>query len=238
LSAATDANDLSDYVDVIQVAVTDEIGEVSFADYGPFGTIGTERLNEAAGLPMITVRATTIDSFSQTPYDWIKMDIEGAECAAISGGSRTLRQARGLAVESNGYMLGQHGSSVGDLLGALKRLGYCPYSAAGETLSPIRPRIFQPEATLDYIAVPAGGQPFLPDGWVRGTARSRSELLRALVSELGHPSPQHRACALSVARRAPLWARWTPALRQAVRTLDADSHPDVVYARGRWRRHA
>jgi FkbM family methyltransferase len=231
LRLAIEANALSDQLTVVHAAVTSEVGEVSFADQGPYGTIDTERTGHASGWPVITVKGTTIDSLSGAPFDWIKMDIEGAECAAISGGAKTLGLARGLAVESNGYMLGEHGTSVDDLLASLRALGYRAYSAVGQTLSPLAHRAFQPETTLDYVAVTSGQNPPLPVGWEFGKARTRSELLRALVSELHHPVPQHRACALSVAHRAPTWARCSPSLRHAVRGLDDDPDPHVVHAR-------
>jgi FkbM family methyltransferase len=231
LNVAREANGLSDAVTVIQAAVADEIGEVSFADQGPYGTIETEHTGRASGWVIITVAATTIDSLARVPYDWIKMDIEGAECAAIAGGARTLRLARGLAVESNGYMLAEHGASVRELLASLQALGYRPYSAVGQTLAPVGRRAFQPETTVDYVAVTGGKPPLLPSGWELGKVRSRSDLRRALVGELSHPVPQHRACALSVARHAPLWARCSPTLRRAVQALDDDPDPHVAYVR-------
>lgn len=238
LNVAREANGLSDAVTIIQAAVANEIGEVSFADQGPYGTIETEHTGRASGWAIITVTATTIDSLAPDPYDWIKMDIEGAECAAIAGGARTLGLARGLAVESNGYMLGEHGASVRELISSLHALGYRAYSAVGTTLAPIGRRAFQPETTVDYVAVTGGKPPVLPPGWELGKVRSRSDLRRALVGELGHPVPQHRACALSVARRAPLWARCSPTLRRAVQALDDDSDPHVAYVRDRGDRGA
>lgn len=237
LEVAAQASKLSDCIDVVRAAVTSEVGEVAFADQGPYGTIDTERTGSASGWPLVTVRATTIDSLSQVPYDWIKMDIEGAECAAIAGGARMLRAARGLALESNGYMLGEHGTSVRQLLASLAKLGYRTYSAIGDTLSPLGRRAFQPETAVDYVAVRGGSAPLLPHGWALGKARSRAESLRVLVSELSHPVPQHRAYALSVVRRVPLWARGSPALRRAVRALDDDQDPHVVHARNRANHH-
>lgn len=231
LRAATQANDASDRMTIVQAAVTREIGEVSFADQGPYGTIDTERTGGASGWPLVTVPATTIDALSPVPFHWVKMDIEGAECDAMAGGRSTLGLARALAVESNGYMLGQHGTSVGELLKSLRDLGYRPYAAVGQTLSPLGRRAFQPETTLDYVAVTGRSEPVLPTGWELGRVRKRSDLLSALVQELSHPVPQHRACALSVARDAPLWARRSPSLRRAVRRLDSDPDPLVAYAR-------
>jgi FkbM family methyltransferase len=206
LEAATQANSASDRVTIIQAAVTREIGKVSFADQGPYGTIDTERTGGASGWPVITASATTIDALSTTPFHWVKLDIEGAECDAIAGGRNTLGLAQGLAVESNGYMLGQHGTTVGKLLRSLRSLGYSPYTAVGQILSPLGRRAFQPETTLDYVAVTGGSGPALPAAWELGRVRRRSDLLIALVQELSHPVPQHRAYALSVARAAPLWA--------------------------------
>jgi FkbM family methyltransferase len=231
LRAGTDENDFSGRMTIIQAAVTSEMGPVTFAEQGPYGTIDTEHTGRASGWPVVTVRGVTIDSLSATPYELIKIDIEGAECAAIAGGTRTLSSARGLAVESNGYMLGEHGTSTRDLLDALAKLGLRCYSTSEHTLSPVGRGAFQPETNVDYVVVADGEAPYMPPGWRLGRRRTRRELLGVLVSELHHPVAEHRACALGVARRAPAWARWSPSLRHAVRELDTDMNPFIVRAR-------
>jgi FkbM family methyltransferase len=225
LEAAALANGLGDRLTVVRAAVSDRPGQLEFSDAGPFGTIATER-TRSDGWRSVQVEATTIDALAAdigSPR-WMKIDIEGAECSALSAGLRTLREVTGLVVESNGFMLGEHGCSSGHLLSLLRGAGLRAFSVAGDVLAPVTER-FQPATTVDYVAV--RDAPVLPGGWRVGEPPQRSELVRSLLEELRHPVPQHRAYALSVARQAPPSIRWLPSVRRAVRALDSDDNPYV-----------
>jgi FkbM family methyltransferase len=226
LEAAALASGLRERVTVVRVAVSDRPGQLEFSDAGPFGTIATER-TRSEGWRSVTVEATTIDALTAEPGGprWMKIDIEGSECSALSAGPRTLGQVTGLVVESNGYMLGEHGCSSSRLLSLLEGSGLRAFSVAGDVLAPVTER-FQPATTVDYVAV--RDAPVLPGGWSLGDPPQRSDLVRSLLEELRHPVPQHRAYALSAARQAPPSIRWLPAVRRAVRALDSDDNPYVT----------
>jgi FkbM family methyltransferase len=225
LEAAAGANGLGDRLRVVRAAVSDGPGTLEFSDAGPFGTIATER-TRSDGWRSVQVEATTIDVLAAGAGSprWMKVDIEGAECSALSAGLRTLGQVEGLVVESNGFMLGEHGCSPGRLLSLLADAGLRAFSVAGDVLAPVT-EPFQPATTVDYVAV--RGAPGLPGGWSIGDPPQRSDLVRSLLEELRHPVPQHRAYALSVARQAPPGIRWLPAVRRAVRALDSDDNPYI-----------
>lgn len=228
LEAAAEASGLGDRLTLVRGAVSDRPGVLEFSDAGPFGTIATER-TRSDGWRMVQVQATTVDALAAeagTPR-WMKIDIEGAECSALSAGLQTLGQVEGLVVESNGFMLGEHGCSSDRLLSLLAGAGLRAFSVDGDVLAPVAER-FQPATTVDYAAV--RGDPPLPDGWRVGDPPQRSDLVRSLIEELRHPVPQHRAYALSVARQAPPAIRWLPAVRRAVRALASDDNP---YLKGR-----
>ena len=90
-------NDLSDRVTVRAEAVTDRSGAAPFIDAG---THGDNRLLPAARPDTTTVPVVSIDEFCEAAGvapDVIKIDIEGAELAALRGARRTIA-ARGPAL--------------------------------------------------------------------------------------------------------------------------------------------
>lgn len=261
LREAARANGLEDSLTVVQAAVSDAPGQLEFVDMGPYGSIDTARSGSASRWATIQVDATTIDALGphapgavdvtatggtaaegataagpRTDWkkvDWMKIDIEGAECAALSAGGTALGAVRGLVIESNGFMLNEHGASPERLLAMLGGAGLEVFSVKGQVLAPLGPQRFQPETTVDYVAV--RGAPPLPAGWTVGEPRTSADAINALVAELRHHVPQHRAYALAVATHAPAAIRFRPAVRRALRDLESDDNPYVVEARTRLR---
>jgi FkbM family methyltransferase len=90
-------NELSSRVTVRPEAISDRVGSATFVDAG---THGDNRLVPVATPDTRTVRSLTIDDFCDasgiTP-DVIKIDIEGAELAALRGARRTIA-GRGAAL--------------------------------------------------------------------------------------------------------------------------------------------
>lgn len=256
LREAARVNGLEESLTVVQAAVSDAPGQLEFVDMGPYGSIDTARSGSAGRWATIQVEATTIDALGphapeavdvaatggtaaegaaagKTKTDWMKIDIEGAECAALRAGGATLRAVRGLVIESNGFMLNEHGASPERLLAMLAEAGLQVFSVNGQVLAPLGPQRFQPETTVDYVAV--RGAPPLPAGWRVGRPRTSADAIDALVAELRHQVPQHRAYALAVATNAPAAVRFRPAIRRALRALESDDNPYVVEARARLR---
>jgi FkbM family methyltransferase len=226
LEAAAEASGVGDRLTVVRRAVSDAPGILEFSDAGPYGTIATPR-TRSDGWRAVQVEATTIDTLAVDAggdFRWMKIDIEGAECSALSAGRSTLDGLRGLVIESNGFMLSEHGCSAERLLGLLSGAGLGVFSVTGNTLAAVDVSM-QAVTTVDYVAT--HGVPQLPDGWQIGVPPQRGDVVRSLLAELHHPVPQHRAYALSVATRAPARIRWLPAIRKAVRALAADDNPYV-----------
>src|SRR5205823_825689 len=76
-----------------------------------------------------TVAATTLDSFilrcGLTHVDVMKIDIEGAECAALTGAAEILARFRPvLIVEISRAALGQSDAAVAQLVNVLARASY------------------------------------------------------------------------------------------------------------------
>lgn len=90
---------------------------------------GVGYLTQTASATAIEVPAITLDEIAEreriSALDFVKMDIEGAETAALRGGSSTLRRFKPiLAIEYNRATLRRGGSSLEELDATLAELGY------------------------------------------------------------------------------------------------------------------
>lgn len=98
LTRHLEINALADRVTVQDEAIGDRTGTATFRDAG---THGDNRLVASGGDQSVTVPLTTIDAFCEahglTP-DVIKIDIEGAELAALRGARRTIARTAPLAL--------------------------------------------------------------------------------------------------------------------------------------------
>jgi FkbM family methyltransferase len=125
LQANLAANDSPAQIHVHEVALSDRAGEATL--YHPTGVgqnHGEASLFAAPGAEAnnYTVRTARLDEEIQTPPRLIKMDIEGAELAAIKGMTRLLSsgQPPQLIVEHNPHSAETAGHKAGDLLRALR----------------------------------------------------------------------------------------------------------------------
>jgi FkbM family methyltransferase len=102
-------------VQVVPMAVSDRIGPVRFA------AAHNPAMGGLAASGEIEVQSTTLDEWASTmaPPSFIKMDIEGAEHAALSGAVELLRSARPV------ILLSEHGWEQHERCGRLlESLGY------------------------------------------------------------------------------------------------------------------
>jgi FkbM family methyltransferase len=118
-----EANGLADRVTVVQLALGDAAGRHAFYLSGGGDTSSLHRPDGETEL--VNVEVTTVDEWLgvDTSVDVVKLDIEGAEVAALRGMERTLRAAApGLVVfaECNPDMLERAGSSRDELLAILR----------------------------------------------------------------------------------------------------------------------
>jgi len=151
---------------VVQAAVSDRAGTVEFNVHGPYGHV------YAPGSNMLgtKVRAATVEQIlgemGLSRVDFIKMDVEGSELAALSGMSRLLAgpEAPPILYESNSHTLAFYGQTPRQLKQALEDLGYRNYEITKPNrLVPALPRDSQEDIVVDYLAIK--GQPPTLDGW-------------------------------------------------------------------------
>jgi FkbM family methyltransferase len=152
-------------VQVVQAAVSDRAGAVEFNACGPFGHVVVPGMKVSG----TKVRAATVEEIlgelGLSRVDFIKMDIEGSELAALRGMSRLLagRAAPPILYESNRYTLSFYGHTPQQLKQALEDLGYRNYQILPSRLVPAAPDDCQAEVVVDYLATKR--QPPLLEGW-------------------------------------------------------------------------
>lgn len=120
LEALVVRNGLGSRIEIVPRAVGGQVGEATF--FAGEGATGTSRLGapnpemQHAHAPVV-VPITTIDEFCKergVKPDWITLDIEGYEVAALEGGRRTIEEQRGrlgLVVEMHPFLWGSAGTS-------------------------------------------------------------------------------------------------------------------------------
>jgi FkbM family methyltransferase len=132
-------NRLEGVVTVSEIAVSDSDGHGKFISGGSHASTG--HLTEA-GDGGVAVQTTTIDTLNTRgarPPDVIKMDVEGAELAALTGARRTLHQFRPTVY------LSVHSSALRvDSVAFLSALGYRLESFSE----------YDPSLTWEILAVP------------------------------------------------------------------------------------
>lgn len=88
------------------------------------------------------VECRTLDSYAFESVDFLKIDVEGAELAVLTGAKETLLRCKPLVqLECNGLSDRLYGVSRADILSFLKDLGYVLYAEAGANLFFYVPRL-------------------------------------------------------------------------------------------------
>jgi FkbM family methyltransferase len=182
-----------DNVHLVETVVAARCGPTEFVDLGPYGTVATKLIGSSTGYPTVMVEATRVDDLPGGPFEWAKVDVEGFETTLISGNPGTFRNLRGMAFESNGFMLHHHGSDPTTLVRTIEKAGMTVYEAYPGIIRPLHHPVLQPETVVDYIAV--RGEPALPKGWTLSHGRGQEELLRRLDLESRHHLQEHRTYA-------------------------------------------
>jgi FkbM family methyltransferase len=140
---------------VMHAAVSDGPGILELCDHGPYVHVAPPN----AGIPIVPVPAISVDlllkEFEIGAVDFIKMDIEGCEVAAIRGMRELLRQpdAPPIFYECNGHTLAFLGNTPADLKAAIESLGYGNYIPGPGKLVPVAAQEFQPFTVVDYLAL-------------------------------------------------------------------------------------
>lgn len=135
-------NKVGEHIEVVAKAVSDAPGEASFfaTSLEGFSRLGQPNPHTThAGLEAVAVSVTSVDAFcserSVTP-NWITLDIEGYEIAALSGARETIRKGRGrlgLIVEMHPNLWEAAGASRGMLETLLGELTLKPTPLTGQS---------------------------------------------------------------------------------------------------------
>jgi FkbM family methyltransferase len=139
---------------VIHAAVSDHPGVLEFCPQGPHGFVATPQINS----PGIKVRALTVDQILQEAgwdhVDFIKMDIEGSELAAIEGMQGLLKKDHPppILYESNTYTLSFYKKTANQLKAAVEMFGYKNHTVDTPGLVCVAAQDFQPQVVTDYFA--------------------------------------------------------------------------------------
>ena len=131
-------NAARDRVEVVGAAVADAAGTADFFADEAEGTsrLGAPSPERARAHDRITVPVTTLDVFCaerKLRPDWIVMDVEGYEVAALRGARGTLLAGDcGLVVEMHPHLWASAGTSRAQLESLLAELRLVPYGLQGQ----------------------------------------------------------------------------------------------------------
>jgi FkbM family methyltransferase len=233
LRQSVEQNALSN-VQVIWAAIDERSGPVEFVEFGPYGHIANPHfIRPTIPVPALSVEEV-LDELGWDGVEFIKLDIEGSEVAAIRGMGRLLagQGAPSILVEANRYTLDFFGFTPAHLLTLLESYDYCCYLAEAGVLRPINAADFQPDICVDYLAVKSG-LPLLRK-WQMGSPLSLYQRAARVEISVGERDPHLRAyIARSLAGIGDPYLA-NPLVCRALARLKADPDSHVRAAAAWW----
>jgi len=146
-------------IEVVQSAVGETSGFITFLEAGPYGYVRGGSNDASASEADIAVRKQTLpqilSDLGWSGINFVKMDVEGSEIAALRGMASILRRdsAPVIITESNAHTLGFFGATPRNLLSLLESFGYQCYLVDGNRLVSWKSSSLQPIVVQDYVAV-------------------------------------------------------------------------------------
>ena len=232
LRASARANGF-DRVRVVEVAVSDAPGTVRFRPEGAWGQI-----TEGWSPGVVDVQARPVSQVLQEHdverVDFVKLDVEGSEIAAIRGMHDLLVRpdAPPVIYESNAHTLRMFDATPEQLIAMFEELGYTNYLIGNRELMPVDQSSFQPDTCVDYLAVK--GELAAPEGWTLRGPRTERELARVVALESSLHIVDARAQVARSLARAPEWLLARRDVQLALTALAVDPDDAVARAAAWW----
>ena len=201
LQASIEANEFRQ-IRLIHAAVSDRSGSLEFCANGPWGFVSTGR----TVVPTVRVPAVTaeqiLDDHGWDRVDFVKIDIEGSEVAALEGMKQLLRgpDSPPLFVESNGHTLAFFDQTPNTLKKCLKQFGYKAFLVEHDSLVPVKEGELQPFCCVDLLALkrwPAGARTIRLDPPLH-----RTEIIARVVQASRVNNPDERRHVARALQRA------------------------------------
>lgn len=134
-------NQLHDRITVVPQGVSDRSTQAQFfaADLAGFSRLGEPNPERPEQHTELTVSLTTIDEFcaaNKVQPDWILLDIEGYEVAALNGARQTIESGRGrlgIVVEMHPFIWTSAGTSREEFAALLNELHLRPRALSNQT---------------------------------------------------------------------------------------------------------
>jgi FkbM family methyltransferase len=200
----------------VNAAIAHDSGHVRFIEQSIHSTIWQP---EDGKITTISVPTATVDGLLDRrgwdTVDVIKMDIEGAEAAALRGMRRLLarRQRPAIVFECNGTMLPRQASSTHALKQTIAALGYelllIDHLRPGRLVEQNQESV-QTECVCDYLAV-AERPPDLERSWIIEPPFCREQTVKRLLDVAFGPHAPYRDYAIRTMAHGPAWLRdWPP----------------------------
>ena len=194
-----------DRVHIVHAAASDRDGTVAFLPNGPWGWVVSPEDHSERVVRVPCVRLDhVLSTLGWDTVDFIKLDVEGSELAALRGladfcGGRLPP----IVFECNGHTLAHHGIEPARLTAAFEQLGYRLYSIEGAVLRPVEPGGYQADCLVDYLATRELPKPLMRHS--AGKPLGRDEVKRRTLRSLRSANTAVRRYSADALARAPDW---------------------------------
>jgi len=209
---------------VVQAAVGEVPGTVTFHLRGPYGQV-TRGAEPVDGASYADVLQVTVDdlvaALGWDRVDFVKIDVEGSEAAALKGAARLLSapDAPALVIENNTFVLRDLSPDPNALLRQVEAFGYTLFALPPEGIWAWNSEMFQPEVVYDYLALK--GRTPADVGLEVQPPRSLDQQAAIIAKEIGK-SFDHRIAVAWALRFAPADLRAHRVVADVVAELQVD----------------